>query len=551
MISKKTIYIILILTVIIIGILTSKVLAKETTNYIVLSDEKITLNGETIRTDTNQNIYLSTSTNNGGTSSDAKSANIEIKNVLNINSSGTYEFTGKLSDGQISVNSNNINGEVIIVLNNVEITCENAPAIIVYNKETKSDTCTVTIKTAEGSINTVTGSRIKQSVEGWTDQESIIYYIEKGTDDDGSYYERYKYDGAISSDISLNFEGEGSLTINVTGKEGIETKRNITINSGEYIINSLDDGINACADNESIITINGGSVLVNLLDEAEEGDGIDSNGSLYINGGKIFAFASEISGDSGLDSDNGIYINGGYVVGIGNMSDAVSSQSKQAYMQLQLGSKVEEGTLLTILDENENPLVAFESDRSYTVLTISTPDLKTENIKVYEGGSIQGTNENGLYAQISSYSKGTEKEYTNVAERGMMNNQFKDMFNQNNGINIDFNIYYYTLLGLGVLLAILIGLAIVLNKKGKIEMKGKVLTLIIGILIGAIIATAGFMVYSKITVNNMEQNMGRDKITQMQNKGDRFNGQRPEMPEGMIPPDNQGMPNKGGTDSNI
>ena len=46
MINKKTIYIRLILTVMIIGmlgILTSKVLGAETTNYISLNDEKITL----------------------------------------------------------------------------------------------------------------------------------------------------------------------------------------------------------------------------------------------------------------------------------------------------------------------------------------------------------------------------------------------------------------------------------------------------------------------------------------------------------------------------
>ena len=531
MFKKKFICIIFITILIMeitLGITTSKVLATGTTNYISLSDELITLNGKEISKDTNQNIYLSGSTNNGGTSSEAKDANIEIANVLNINSSGTYEFTGNLTEGQISVNSNNINGEVIIVLNNVNITCENAPAIIVYNKEINTDNCSVTIKTAEGSNNTITGSRMKQSVEGWTDQENILYYIEKGKDDDGSYYERYKYDGAISSDISLNFEGKGSLTINVTGKEGIETKRNITINSGDYVINSLDDGINACTDNESVITINGGTLLVNLLDEADEGDGIDSNGSLYINGGKVFAFASEKSEDSGLDSDNGIYINGGYVVGIGNMTDAVSRESKQEYMQLQFNGKVEKETLITIVDDNENPLIAFEADRSYKVLTISTPDLKTENNKiVYEGGTIEGTSEKGLYTTITSYTKGTIKEYTNIADNSMMNSIGRAIFSQNRSIN--FNIYYYVLLGLGVLLAILIGLAIVLNKKGKFEMKGKLLTLIIGILIGTIIATVSFMIYSKISIKNMQPNIRTEQI--MQNGEDRFNGQRPQKPD--------------------
>ena len=46
-------------------------------------------------------------------------------------------------------------------------------------------------------------------------------------------------------------------------------------------------------------------------------------------------------------------------------------------------------------------------------------------------------------------------------------------------------------------------------------MKDKILTLVIGILIGAIIATAGFIVYTKINeknnVNNKSQMMMREK----------------------------------------
>ena len=86
----------------------------------------------------------------------------------------------------------------------------------------------------------------------------------------------------------------------------------ITINSGTYNIQSLDDGINACRESESIITINGGTVIVNILDDADEGDGINSNGYIYINGGTVYAFAHPGS-DNGLDSDFGTYIDGGTV----------------------------------------------------------------------------------------------------------------------------------------------------------------------------------------------------------------------------------------------
>lgn len=139
----------------------SSVFATEAETKINLSDNGITVNNEIISENTSESVYLSSIMNNGLANSDA---NIEIKNIVNINKSGVYEFSGKLTDGQISINSNEITGNVTILLNNVDITCENAPAIFVYNKETKSDTCSVEIKTAKDSVNVISGGKIKQSV---------------------------------------------------------------------------------------------------------------------------------------------------------------------------------------------------------------------------------------------------------------------------------------------------------------------------------------------------------------------------------------------------
>lgn len=532
MINKKKISIMAIVGIILLNMFfinpTNVFADNSNTTYISLSDSNITVNDDNISESTSENIYLTTTMNNGGSSEDAAKANIKINNIININNSGTYEFTGKLSDGQISVNSNKINGNVIIILNNVDITCKNAPAIFVYNTETSSSTCNIIIKTAKESKNVISGGKIKQSVEGWSEQSEILYYIDKGNDDDGSYYERYKYDGAISSDISLVFEGEGTLTINALSKEGIETKRDITINSGNYIINSLDDGINACTDNESVININGGTILVNVEQEAEEGDGIDSNGYIYINGGTIYAFASETSQDNGLDSDLGIYINGGYVVGTGNMADSINNDSKQNFMQLQFKQKVEKNTLITITDENQNPITAFQSDRSYSILTISTPELTDGEHYVYEGGSIEGTSENGLYTEIKSYTKGTEKEYSTATSMEIPND-----FNEDMNINKKqtLKVYYITIIVLIILLVSLIVIVVILKKKGKFDMKGKIFTLFIGIIIGAIIASSGFMIYNKVN-GNEKGNQGMMN-GQMQDGGEKPNGEKPDgnMPE--------------------
>lgn len=511
MIRKKFIFAIILA---IVFIFSDKVMAVENMSIISISDEEITLNGKSISKDS-EDVYLTTTMDNGGKSNESIEANIEIENIINIKKSGTYEFSGKLSDGQISVNANEIDGNVTIILNNVDITCENAPAIFVYNKTINSD-YSVVIETAKDTTNIISGGKIKQSVDGWSDQDNVLYYIEKGYDDSREYYERYKYDAAISSDISLIFEGDGTLEVNSFEKEGIESKRNITFNSGNYIINSLDDGINACTDNESIITINDGSILVNVKEEAEEGDGIDSNGSIYINGGKVYAFASETSQDNGLDADSGIYINGGYIVSTGNMQESINKDSKQSFVNLHL-DKVEKNTLITITDEEDNPEVAFKSDRDYSVLIVSIPDMESEEHKVYEGGKVTGESENGLYTKITSYEKGTEKQY-NSAENVRMKGGFerKDFTE----VQLNYDVYYYLVLSLGVILVILLLACFILKKNNKFIM------LIVGILIGAIITTSGLFIYNKLYIE--------EQLNQVNSMEKDFPGMR-EMPEGNMP----------------
>lgn len=259
------------------------------TTVISLSDSRITVNGETISTDTSSNVYLSNKMDNGCTSNDATSSNIEISNIININSAGTYEFSGTLTDGQISVNVNNIVGKVRIVLNNVNITCKNVPAIFVYCKDTENEDCKVVIETASGSTNTIVGGKIKQSVESWEDQDSILYSIEKGYDDDRQYYERYKYDGSISSDISLTFDGAGTLNVTSSKKEGIESKMHITINSGTYINGGTVFTTGSMY--EEVKTTNGTQIVqMNLSNEANAGESIvivDENNNV------IFAFKAD------------------------------------------------------------------------------------------------------------------------------------------------------------------------------------------------------------------------------------------------------------------
>lgn len=451
---KKVIITILML-VIAISIIPSFANAANSTK-ISISDSEITVDGKEIGTDTNSSIYLTNKMDNGGTQSESISSNIEVENVININSAGTYEFTGTLSDGQISVNANNINDEVKIILNEVNITCKNAPAIFVYSKNPESENCKVTIELADGTTNNVVGGKIKQSVQGWEDQDSILYYVEKDYDDDKQYYERYKYDGAISSDISLTFEGTGTLNVTSSKKEGIESKMHITINNGTYNINSLDDAINACMDNKSIITINGGTVIANILDEAEEGDGIDSNGYLYINGCTVYAFAHPGS-DNGLDSDLGTYINGGTVFATGSMYEECKTSNNTKMVQINLSKEVEAGESIVIADENV--VFAFKTDRKVSTVVYSSNSLENKTYNIYTGTDIEGTiEENNIYTTISSIDLSKMTKQENNTRGGMSGKNGRPQMNDQNNNSAMPN----TLAGKIILVVLIITIALVI-----------------------------------------------------------------------------------------
>ncbi len=77
-------------------------------------------------------------------------------------------------------------------------------------------------------------------------------------------------------------------------------------------------------------------------------------------------------------------------------------------------------------------------------------------------------------------------------------------------------------------------------------MKNKILPFVIGILIGAIITTAGFLIYEKTNTNNERPN--RERAGEMMNRGDgEIPPDRPDGEEGIKP--NRQKNNQNTTDS--
>ena len=403
---------------------------------IELSDEKILVDGSAASTKKGDAVYTShdiiyyedkdtyASGNpyGEGTEKDKHSAEEAAKHtVVNITKPGTYRISGKLSYGQIFVNvGKEETDKVTLILDNADITCTVAPAVFFYkvyecDKDATIDTASNTVDTtnagarvilADDSTNTINGSYVARILKDQTEEKKL-----------------HKYDAAFYSRMSMEIDGEtkGNGILNIHAEnEGLDSELHLTINGGKINIQSKDDGINVNEDGISVFTMNDGYLNI-FAGNGTEGDGIDSNGWNVINGGIIISLANPKSMDGGIDSDKGSTINGGTVIGAGNMYDPLEEDSKQLFMFLQLAQKTD--ALLTVTDEKDKPVFAFDFPNDYTYIVFSTPTLTEGTYHVYQGGDIKGTEENGFYSTITSYTKGTQLQHggtaTNINSLGM------------------------------------------------------------------------------------------------------------------------------------
>ena len=283
--------------------------------------------------------------------------------VVNITKPGAYRVEGKLSQGQIRVDlgkgaEEDPDAVVELILDNADITCTVAPAILFLNVyecdgDRDEENATPQVDTAaaganlilEGS-NTVSGSHVAKIFKDKDEEKKL-----------------WKQDGAVYSYMSMNIFGPGSLAL-TADNEGLGAELHLTVNGGDISIFSQNDGINTNEDGVSVTTINGGNLTI-FAGLGKEGDGIDSNGYLVINGGSVVSAANPKS-DAGLDSDLGSFIHGGTVIAMGSTMDWAESDSEQVTMNLQFASQQQAGSSITITKEDGTEIFSFEADSEHT-----------------------------------------------------------------------------------------------------------------------------------------------------------------------------------------
>ena len=377
---------------------------------IVLSDESITVDGEAISTDDSAAVYAANDivyyeegkdfTYGEGTEADAHSqAEADAHTVVHITEPGTYVLSGALSAGQVAVDlgedaEEDPSAVVTLVLNDVDITCSVAPAIIFYevyecgsaDTETASETVDTTaaganVLVADGTENNISGSYVARiykpdSVELSEDGAEVV-----------ESKKLHKYDAAFYSKKSMNIgawgEGTGVLNINAEN-EGLDSELHLTINGGNINITSGNDGINTNEDGVSVTTINGGSVNIVVTGSTGEGDGIDSNGWLVINGGTVTASACGFSGDSGIDSDMGIHVNGGTVIASGNMLDRLE-EGGQNYAVFTFASTQAGGSTYALKNAAGDTVAEYAPANDFSILVVSAPELTAGEYTFWQG----------------------------------------------------------------------------------------------------------------------------------------------------------------------
>ena len=373
-----------------------------------LSDNKITVDGQEITNDHTQAVYSAKDIvfyladqgftyGEGEKEDEHQQSEADAHTVIHITKPGRYVLSGKLSLGQIAVDlgdeaETDPNAVVTLILNDVDITCTVAPAIIFYNVyeccSSEEETAAKDVDTSKAGANVIIADGTKNNITG-----SYVAKIYKSYElnEDGTEItdskKLHKYDGAFYSKKTLNITGgtKGNGILNIKAEnEGLDSELHLTINGGIINITSGNDGINTNEDNVSVTTINGGTLNILCDGSTGEGDGIDSNGWLVINGGSVFAQACATSGDAGIDSDKGIYINGGSVVASGNMLDHIAG-GDQTYAVFQFAGRQNGGSTYSLKNSAGKTVGQYAPANAFSYLIVAGDALTPGEYTFWQG----------------------------------------------------------------------------------------------------------------------------------------------------------------------
>jgi hypothetical protein len=218
-------------------------------------------------------------------------------NVVTISAKGTYVISGQITDGQILVNASE-EDIVRIILNGAEISSLDSAPIYGISAEK------IIVSLEDGTTNILTDGNEYQLADGTTDEPNAALFSK--------------------SDITIN--GNGSLTVNGNYNNGITSKDDLIIMSGNFTINAVDDGIigkDSVAIKEGVFTITAGGDGIKATNDTDTGKGF-----VAVEGGTYLI----TSGTDGIQAVTAITVGGGnYTIttGGGSINGTNNSNSEK------------------------------------------------------------------------------------------------------------------------------------------------------------------------------------------------------------------------------
>lgn len=200
--------------------------------------------------------------------------------VITVNKPGEYIVSGTLSNGQIIVTVEKTE-KVRLILNGVNITNQSQAAIYV----TSSDKVGITL--ASGTVNTLTDGSTYTNLNEKDEPTGCLFSKDDLTINGyGTLVVTGNYNNGIATKNDLKIVS-GNIT--VTAKNNaIKGKDSFQMNSGTLVVNSDDDGIKVNEDadiSKGFISIEGGTITINADDDA-----LTAIYSITVTGGKITTY---------------------------------------------------------------------------------------------------------------------------------------------------------------------------------------------------------------------------------------------------------------------
>ncbi len=185
-------------------------------------------------------------------------------NVLVIVKAGTYKLSGTLDNAQIRVRVSKTE-RVDLIFAGVSITNKVSAPLYIESADK------VSIELQKDTVNTLTDAK--------------TYVFPEGTD---------KPNACIYSSEDLTIKGEGSLTVNAYYNNGIGSKNDLKIKSGNVTVDAAN---NALKGNQSVI-IEGGNITLKGADGIKSDSVVEDEGIVQILAGTVNITA----GDDGIQA---------------------------------------------------------------------------------------------------------------------------------------------------------------------------------------------------------------------------------------------------------